>query len=124
VNNLKAIYDRPELEVTPSAVNWLTEQAWPGNIRELKNLVERTVLVVSGDKLNVDHFKKLQSPDAIKAASDDLPAVGLFTIEEMEMSMIKKAFEYHGRNISKVARSLGISRTALYRRLEKYGISI
>jgi transcriptional regulator with PAS, ATPase and Fis domain len=51
-----------------------------------------------------------------------LPVVGSLTIDEMELSMIKKAMEFHKNNISQVARSLGLSRGTLYRKLEKYQI--
>lgn len=124
VDNLKAIYNRPELKVNISAVNWLAEQPWPGNIRELKNLVERTVLSSGENSLESDHFSLLQNPSPAKVNKDQLPAVGAFTIEEIEESMIKKALEHHDGNISRTARALGLSRTALYRRLDKYGISI
>ncbi len=124
VENLKAIYRRSELSVTPQAVNWLADLPWAGNVRELKNLVERTVLVAGHDTLDVGDFQTQLQPSLKPTDAAGLPAVGTITIEEMEESMIKKALEFHGSNISKVARSLGLSRAALYRRLEKYGISI
>ncbi|MEW5923843.1 MAG: sigma-54 dependent transcriptional regulator [Candidatus Zixiibacteriota bacterium] len=124
INNLKVIYGRDNLSVTDSAVNWLSDLAWPGNIRELKNVVERTVLVNSRDRLDYPDFKAQLDLPPKAVNSGDLPAVGTITLEEMERSMIQKAAEFHGNNISKIARSLGLSRAALYRRLEKYGISL
>ena len=124
VENLKTIYRRNELSITPQAMKWLTDLPWPGNVRELKNLVERTALVTGHDTLDVADFQAQLQPSLKPADAVGLPAVGTITIEEMEESMIKKALEFHGSNISKVARSLGLSRAALYRRLEKYGISI
>lgn len=123
VQNLKTIYQRPELTVTPQAMRWLSELSWPGNVRELKNLVERTVLVTDGDRLDVNDFREQVQHTAKSVDNTSLPAVGTMTIDEMEKSMIRKALEFHGSNMSKVARSLGLSRAALYRRLEKYGIS-
>jgi len=105
-------------------VKWLAELSWPGNIRELKNLIERTVLVSSHDLLDVADFKAQFHPPQTSPETITLPAVGTVTIEEMEHSMILKAVDFHGRNISRVARSLGLSRAALYRRLEKYDISL
>jgi DNA-binding NtrC family response regulator len=102
----------------------LSDLPWPGNVRELKNLVERTILVSGRDHLEISDFQAQLQPAPRPSEAVDLPAVGTVTIEEMEKSMIKKAMEFHDRNISKVARSLGLSRAALYRRLEKYGISI
>lgn len=124
VDNLRTIYRRPSLAVTPRALAWLKTLPWPGNIRELKNLTERTVLVTGRDSLDVDDFKTQFHPAPSRGHADELPAVGSFTLEEMEKSMILKALEFHGNNVSTVARSLGLSRGALYRRLEKYGISI
>jgi DNA-binding NtrC family response regulator len=124
VDNLKTIYRREELKVTSQAMKWLSDLNWPGNIRELKNLVERTVLIINQNVLDIEHFQTQLQQLPKKTDSLNLPAVGTFTIEEMEKSMIEKALEFHGRNISKVARSLGLSRAALYRRLEKHGISV
>ena len=61
----------------------------------------------------------MERPDA---ARDTLPAVGSMTMDEIERGMIQKSLRHHGGNISKVAESLGLSRAALYRRLEKYEI--
>jgi two-component system NtrC family response regulator len=124
VDNLKVIYGRPVLTVSSQALAWLRTIPWPGNIRELKNLVERTVLVGSSDELEIDDFKAQFHPTPARASAEGLPAVGIFTLDEMEKSMILKALEFHASNLSKVARSLGLSRAALYRRLEKYGISV
>jgi DNA-binding NtrC family response regulator len=90
----------------------------------LKNLVERTVLLSSADLLDVDHFQRQLPQFSERPDQSGLPAVGTLTIEEMEKSMIEKALEFHRKNISQVARSLGLSRAALYRRLEKYGIDV
>ncbi|MCP4633871.1 MAG: sigma-54-dependent Fis family transcriptional regulator [candidate division Zixibacteria bacterium] len=123
VNNLKTIYRRDRLSVSTKALKWLKELTWPGNIRELKNLVERTVLVSTKDVLDVDDFSKHMQIKH-RGKTKGLPAVGTMTLEEMEVSMIKKALEFHEGNISKIAKSLGLSRAALYRRLEKYGITV
>ena len=58
------------------------------------------------------------------AGHDPLPPVGSMTMEEIERAMILKSLRHHGGNVSRVADSLGVSRAALYRRLEKYGISV
>jgi DNA-binding NtrC family response regulator len=123
VNNLKRIYRREALRVGQMAMNWLKELPWPGNIRELKNLVERTVLVTEKDTLDIDDFSAQFYASPQKSAKDSLPAVGTMTLEEMEAAMIRKALEFYSGNISKVARALGLSRGALYRRMGKFGIS-
>ena len=120
--NLSEIYNRPGLTVSRSAVKWLQQLQLPGNIRQLKNLVERTILVSKKDVLEEEDFvpqleSALRKKDQLK-----LPEVGNFTLEEMEIQMIRKAMGFHNMRISKVAKSLGITRSALYRRLEKYNI--
>ena len=118
IDNLKRIYDRPALTLDPAVLPWLQNLDWAGNIRELKNLVERTVLVSTSDFLKVADFAAQLQPG--RSTSADMEAVG--TIEEMEISLIRKALIKYEHNISKVAGSLGLSRAALYRRLEKYGL--
>ena len=61
--------------------------------------------------------------DRSAAAGDNLPVVGSMTIDEIEKAMIEKALRHHQGNLSRVAESLGLSRAALYRRLERYGIA-
>jgi DNA-binding NtrC family response regulator len=122
VNNLKTIYNRPRLTISKQAKQWLQTQPLPGNIRQLKNLVERTVLVTPKDILETDDFR-LQ-PGMVQPGTpvaQELPT-GLMTLEEMEVQLIRKAMEFHKNRIARVARSLGLSRSALYRRLEKHNI--
>ncbi len=121
VDNIRQLYERPDLRVSTAAMNWLKTLPWPGNIRELKNLVERTVLVTTRDTLEIGDFQAHYKLSPRQAETITLPAVGTVTLEEMEKSMIERAMQFHQGNISKVARSLGLSRGALYRRLEKYG---
>lgn len=123
IDNLKTLYGRPSLSVTKEALNWLKEQPLPGNIRQLKNVVERAVLLSSGDTLTVaDLEKHLTSGMQPSVAVTTLPAVGMITLEEMEFQMIVRAMAHHRNQLSRVARALGITRFALYRRLEKFGI--
>jgi two-component system NtrC family response regulator len=122
INNLKTIYQRPELQLSKPASKWLKTLPLQGNIRQLKNIVERTVLLSQTDELGVDDFQASIAAGSI-SRSNALPEVGSLTLEEMEFQMIRKAMEFHHNKVSKVARSLGITRFALYRRLEKYGIS-
>ena len=120
--NLSNIYHRDRLSIHPKAVEWLSELPLSGNIRELKNLVERTVLVSEKDLLKVEDFTRHLQNTPRQKAKNALPAVGAMTLEEMEVAMIQKALTFHKRNLSKVAKSLGLSRAALYRRLDKYQI--
>ncbi|MEZ5359611.1 MAG: sigma-54 dependent transcriptional regulator [Candidatus Zixiibacteriota bacterium] len=122
VRNLREIYDRPTLQVSPDAIEWLKGQTWPGNVRELKNLVERTVLVSTDEILHRTHFQTQYQTSGKPTDTVRLPAVGAVTMDELEKLMIEKALSFHKHNMSKVARSLGLSRGALYRRLEKHGL--
>lgn len=104
-------------------MNWLQNQSYPGNIRQLKNMVERTILLNMESKtLGVRDFQEYTSSQSA-SGSVALPAVGRVTLEDMEINMIKKALAYHHHSISKTAASLGITRSSLYRRLEKYNIN-
>lgn len=126
VNNLRTIYGRPHLEVSRDALKWLKQLNLPGNIRQLKNLVERTILVSTGDVLEIADFEQnYQSQNRkseIRNPKSNFPDVGSMTLEEMEIQMIRRAMEFHRGKVARVAKALGLTRSALYRRLEKYNI--
>lgn len=122
VNNLREIYNRPALAVSREAMKWLQQLPLPGNIRQLKNLVERSVLVNKKDNLDVIDFQSQLETSPRQKGQLDLPEVGSITLEELEIKMIRKAMEFHKGRITRVAKALGITRSALYRRLEKYNI--
>ena len=122
VNNLKMTYEQPNLSVEKSALDWLKEQEFSGNIRELKNLVERTVLMANEDILKIEDFQRNYRKKFDTKTKNEFPKVGSMTLEEVEIKMIKRALEFHNQNISQAAKSLGITRNALYRRMEKYGL--
>ena len=118
-----AAYRREAVMLTPAAARWLQAQPWPGNVRQLQQAVERAVLVDTRDRLDVESFTDLAEAPGREAA-DSLPDVGAMTIDEIERAMILKSLRHHGGNISRVAESLGLSRPALYRRFEKYEITV
>jgi DNA-binding NtrC family response regulator len=122
IGNLKEIYGRPNLSVAISAMKWLQQLPLPGNIRQLKNLVERTILVSKRDELDIEDFRSQLELSPVKNGNVQLPGIGALTLEEVEVEMIKRALEYHKNKISKTAVSLGLTRSALYRRLDKYQI--
>lgn len=109
----------PRVEFTPAALSCLQQMPFPGNIRELKNLVERTILV-SG-KTTID------APDLAGASAGASQAKGVsfdgLTLDEIEKQSILQALGKYGGNLTHVASALGISRAALYRRMEKYHIT-
>lgn len=122
LRNLRQMYDKPGLEVTKEALRWLQQLPLPGNIRQLKNLVERSVLVSRKDVLGVDDFKAQLESSPGRQGSLQLPEVGSITLDELEVLMIKRAMNFHRNKIAKAAHALGITRSALYRRLEKYNL--
>lgn len=122
LQNIKKIYNRPNLRISRKALNWLKIQHFPGNIRQLKNLVERTVLISSSEILETEDFIAQYSTLQKTKSKALLPEVGSMTLEEIEIEMIKKALIYHNQSISKTARALGLTRSSLYRRLEKYNL--
>ena len=125
LDGLAKVYRRPGLALRPEAVDWLRGQPWPGNVRQLRHLIERAVLVSGRDELDVADFvevARLAQPQR-ESSPDALPGVGSMTLEEIEKAMIVKALKHHGDNISRTAEALGMSRAALYRRLEKFGLT-
>jgi len=119
-----AAYGRPGAPpmVTGGALSWLKAQAWPGNIRQLKQFLDRALLVTNGPELDVPACERVQAMESTEGDGMVLPAVGSMTVDEVEKAMVERSLDYHAGNISKAAESLGLSRAALYRRLEKYGI--
>jgi two-component system NtrC family response regulator len=113
-------YGLGRIDLAPGALDWLAAQPWPGNIRQLKQTLERTVLLSGRDHLTQADFL------ATSAVDDGVPGTRLgvdgMTLEQVERHMIEQALQQHGRNISRAARALGLSRTALYRRLERHGL--
>ena len=122
INNFKEIYNRPHLSVAATAMNWLQQMDFPGNIRQLKNLVECSILMSKNNELGIDDFKSQLQNIPSRKSNVQLPGVGSMTLEQMEIEMVKRAMNFHQQKITKAAASLGITRNALYRRLEKYQI--
>ena len=114
----------PHTDFSAEAMNYLSRLPYPGNIRELKNLVERTVLVSGKRLLDVSDFEsQYHREDESDKAAEGTSLAGL-TLDEIERRTILQTLEQCKGNLSQAAASLGISRAALYRRLEKYGISV
>lgn len=108
------------IEVSAEAMDYLKKLPYPGNIRELKNLVDRVILVSGKNVITETDFKEQYTE--IPNVNTNLPD-SIYPLDELEKNMIIKAIELYGGNHSKVAMALGLTRQALYRRLEKYGIS-
>lgn len=114
----------PRTEFSAEAMNFLVRLPYPGNIRELKNLVERAVLVSGKRLLDASDFEhQYHQEDGTEKAGEGTSLAGM-TLDEIERRTILQTLDQCKGNLSQAAISLGISRAALYRRLEKYGISV
>lgn len=105
-------YMREQRVLTSSAISSLTSYTWPGNIRELSHLMERAVLLSKDTALSSEDLHLASS-----SSNDILP---LITLEEAEKKLIQQALRHTQNNIPKAAEMLGLTRSSLYRRLEKY----
>jgi two-component system, NtrC family, response regulator len=124
LESIGKVYGRASLQMSDAALSWMESLAWPGNIRQLKQLIERAILVSSKEILEVDDFRLPIEMEAHEAGKDALPDVGRMTLDDLEKAMILKSLKHYDGNISRVAEALGLSRAALYRRFEKYGIKV
>jgi DNA-binding NtrC family response regulator len=97
------------------ALEALLDHPWPGNVRELEHAVERAVLLAREPRLHPGDLG-LRAPDS------GAPALERLTLDEMERMLIERALKRHDGNVSEAARALGLSRSALYRRLERHGL--
>ncbi|MES2325501.1 MAG: sigma-54 dependent transcriptional regulator [Pseudomonadota bacterium] len=113
-------YGLPPVQLAPQAMEWLSAQPWPGNIRQLKQALERTVLLMGKSQLTQADFIAAEQRD--DGGGQHKLGVDGMTLEQVERHMIEQAMEQHRGNISRVAQALGLSRTALYRRLERHGL--
>ena len=110
-----AHYGRPGMTFAPETSKALLSHSWPGNVRELKHAVERAVLMSPGLEIGVADLGLRGRPER------ETPWERL-KLSEMERMLIERAMDRHDGNVSRAAKRLGLSRSALYRRLERYDI--
>lgn len=101
---------------TPDAMETLLCHPWPGNVRELAHAVERAVLLCGESRIRAADLGLRAAPSSASPALDDL------SLEEVERILIRKALDRFSGNVSQAATALGLSRSALYRRLERHGL--
>lgn len=99
----------------PSALQILQEHGWPGNIRELDHAIERAVLMAQGQQVKAADL-------GLRGGGENAPRLEEMSLEEVERHLIKKTLARCDGNAMKAADALGLSRSAFYRRLEKYGL--
>jgi transcriptional regulator of acetoin/glycerol metabolism len=113
VRHLLGTGTAPKMKITEDAVRMLKMYSWPGNIRELRNVLERAAILSRGETLRPEHFSWLKT-----GLADEIPC-GSKTLEDVERSMMLSTLERCGGDVKKAAKELGISRATLYRRLKE-----
>ncbi len=98
-----------------AAIQALLRHPWPGNVRELDHAIERAVLMAQGPMVKAGDL-------ALRSAPEGAPPLDEMSLEEVECLLIKKALARYDGNVSQAAGALGLSRSALYRRLQRYGL--
>jgi DNA-binding NtrC family response regulator len=111
-----ARYRRPVQGLDPAALQALLQYAWPGNVRELEHTMERAVLMC-----RTDHLQPADLGIGVQRAH--VQNLEELSLESVESILIRKALQRFQGNVSQAAEALGLSRGALYRRMEKYGLS-
>lgn len=111
-------YEKPELSFSKEALMAIETHPWPGNVRALRHAIERATIMANDQKIDLGDLD-LEESKASGSAEADTSELNL---EALERRAIELALNQHQGNISRMAKSLGLTRAALYRRLEKYGI--
>jgi DNA-binding NtrC family response regulator len=113
-------YGRSQTALTPAAREMLVDYDWPGNVRALRHAVERAVILAGDVPLAPDHFA-LAPVDSLPGAVT-APIAPDLNLDRVERRLVEEALRKHRYNISAAANELGLSRAALYRRMEKHGL--
>jgi len=108
-------YRKNLLGFEPAAMKLLQEHPWPGNVRELDHSIERAVLLAEGSEVRAGDLGLRQAREGNLRIED-------MSLEDVERALIQKAMGRCGGNVSHASKTLGLSRSALYRRLQKYGL--
>lgn len=111
-------YDRPDRLVPGDVMETLVKHDWPGNVRALRHAAERAVIMADGTSYRLDDFPLPARPEAALISLTS----GSLNLDQLERQMIERALRMHHFNISLAASELGLSRGALYRRMEKHGL--
>ncbi len=108
-------YRKPDLQIHESALQALLGHPWPGNVRELEHVIERAVLMARGEAVRADEL-------GLQPRTETAAALEQMKLDEAERHLIQKALDRCGGNVSHAAEALGLSRSALYRRLQRYDL--
>jgi two-component system response regulator AtoC len=123
VTQLLAELHRPEVQVSPSVIEWMSTRSWPGNVRELRNALAYALAFVDEGVLEVKHFASLPESDADATSwVKRLPLAGL-RLSSIEQAAIKQTLAQNGGNKMQAARILGIAVSTLYEKLKRYDMT-
>ncbi|MEM7702635.1 MAG: response regulator [Pseudomonadota bacterium] len=115
-------YQKPEPRLNEAAVEAIENARWPDDVRGLAVAMERALLLANGDELGLEALTLTPSPDTTESSATGQSNDSRFDLERTEKALIEAALKEHGHNISHAASALGLSRAALYRRMERYGL--
>jgi DNA-binding NtrC family response regulator len=119
LNIFKEKYHKPNLTIGKHTLKILQSHKWPGNVREIQHTIERGVIMSDTNEIKEADFNLTSVPSGSKYSKVEFDNLNLQDIEKL---LVEKAIEKHGGNISKAAKELGLTRAALYRRLEKFNL--
>ncbi len=111
-------YGKPQLRIDAASIDRLRAWTWPGNVRELRHLIERVVIMSEHPTLQLDGVLPEQAQADHLAATTDLP----LNLDQLEKLAIERALVLHARNLSRVAQTLGVSRSTLYRKMARHDV--
>ena len=114
-------YGKPERELPREVALALEGHDWPGNVRALRHATERAVILAEGETFTIDDFS-IPAPAGSRAPPPPPSSAADLNLDRAERQMVETALKKHSYNISLAAAELGLSRAALYRRMEKYGL--
>lgn len=119
-----AALHRPTIALAPAALSQLESYSWPGNIRQLQNVIERLVNMVDGDHVDSMPPDWLSAEPLRESPGPSIPLTQTFNLGEVEKQTILSCLEETGHNIAKSAEALGITRPTLYAKIRKYGLQL
>lgn len=131
----KKKYQKPDLSISPAALTALEQERWPGNIRALRHAIERAVILSQSSIIeladfqlsatpthNVEHMPMMTTEQSAQSVTSEIMPSEELNLEKIEKQTISLALKKHRYNISHTAKELGLTRAALYRRMEKHGL--
>ena len=104
------------------AMETLMKYGWPGNVRELDHTIERAVLLSGGDKIKVSDLGLIPTASTEDAGAMNGPSIDDMSLEDVERYLIQRTLKRNNGNATKTANDLGLSRSAFYRRLQRFGL--